>query len=485
MRRRHSICLAFLLAAASGSAQAQQPIDTLALRAHTRFLADDLLAGRGTGTAGERVAAAYIASTLLELGLQPLVGQSFLIPVPIAAAVVLPSGNRVTVRNAAERSFDHGADYVLNTGARTAFHDFTGAAAYVGTADQASADHAPLLAGKVAVVLGPLGAAAEALIPAWERAGVVGVVVLIPDAAQFDLYRRSRGPERFFIDGPIDDPVWQPALPVLLAGPRLSAALMAGVALPPAASTGASFEPVALDAHVAATIAISARALQTANVAGVIPGTDPQLRDELILYTAHYDHLGIDTSAGGDSIYNGFSDNAAGAAMLLAIAKSLRDAPPARSVAFLFLTGEERGLLGATHLAQHGALHLDRVRALINLDAGAPPAPPVSWRIAGGESDLGRTAQAVGEEQGWTIALSGPSPNSDYWPFLRLGVPAIFIVPGDEWENTSMRERDALRARWDRYHQAGDEYSSAFPFRGLQRYAEFARAVGLRVANRK
>ncbi|MGH7445000.1 MAG: M28 family peptidase, partial [Longimicrobiales bacterium] len=216
-----------------------------------------------------------------------------------------------------------------------------------------------------------------------------------------------------------------------------------------------------------------------------LPGNDPALRDEYVVYTAHYDHLGISIpDAEGDSIYNGFSDNAAGVAMLLGIAEALRDAPPARSLLFLFFTGEERGLLGASYFAAHPPVPLERMHALINLDAGAPSAPPVSWRVAGGDSSaLGTLAAQVAADHGWIARLSGASPNSDYWPFLQRGVPAVFLIPGDVWENTAPEQREALRRQWDHYHQPADEYHPDFPFSGLERYADYAMALGLRAAN--
>jgi Zn-dependent M28 family amino/carboxypeptidase len=226
--------------------------------------------------------------------------------------------------------------------------------------------------------------------------------------------------------------------------------------------------------------------VRAANIGAVLRGSDPALRDEYIVYTAHYDHLGVSSpDASGDSVYNGFSDNAAGVAMLLAIAEAMSDDPPARSVAFLFFTGEERGLLGSAYMASSPPMPLDNIAALINLDAGAPPAPPLNWRIAGGAGTaLGQLAADVATTNGWTAVLSAPSPNSDYWPFLQRGVPSIFIIPGDQWENVTTEQRDALRRRWDRYHQAGDHWHAEFPFAGLARYAAYALAVGVAAGGR-
>lgn len=170
--------------------------------------------------------------------------------------------------------------------------------------------------------------------------------------------------------------------------------------------------------------------------------------------------------------------------MVLAIADAMRREPPARSVLFLFLTGEERGLLGSSYFVAEPAVPLERIVAVVNLDAGAPPAPPRTWRIAGGtDSTLGLIAAEVAEDNGWEAALSPASPNSDYWPFLARGIPSIFIIPGGEWEGVDSQEQAALRERWDHYHRASDHWAADFPFSGLRRYADFALQVGLRVAD--
>ena len=495
LSRSHRIAATLLLSccftagglAGQTVAGAAHTIDSLEIRAHTRFLADDELAGRGTGTQGERLAAAYIASQLERLGLQSIDGDtSYLLPLPLREARIADSSS-VTI-TAAAGTTRHGnvADFIVNTGGAGAFRSFEGRTVFLGQPMHAAGRISASLDGAVAVFLGPLGGSAVELVPALIDAGVTGIVLLVPDPAQYDLYVRSRGATRFFVDATVDDPVWQPSLPVLIAGPRMTEALLAGVTVPPSLVQGDTGPAFDLGHTITASIHADIRSVPAANVGGMLPGSDPALRDEYVVYTAHYDHLGISNpDAAGDSIYNGFSDNAAGVAMLLAIADALRDAPPARSVAFLFFTGEERGLLGSAYMAAVPPLPLDRVAALINLDAGAPPAPPLNWRIAGGaDTELGTLAQTVGERNGWSVNLSGASPNSDYWPFLQRGVPAVFIIPGDQWENTTPDERDALRRRWDRYHQAGDHWNAEFPFSGLQRYATFGLQLGLAAGSR-
>jgi hypothetical protein len=476
-------------AGAAGSVASAPRIDTLAIRAHTRFLADDQLAGRGTGTAGERLAASYIASQLHRIGLVPFADDtSFLLPIPLREARIDATSHVTLIADADTTVFRSGRDFIVNTGGAGAFRDFRGRARFLGQPIHAGArvTRERSMEGSVAVFLGPLGGSATELIPALITAGVTGIVLLVPDPAQYDLYVRSRGETRFFVDAPVDDPVWQPALPVLIAGPAMTDALLARARIPESLVQTDEGPGIPLELTVAATIRTAVRSVHAANVGAVLRGSDAALRDEYVVYTAHYDHLGVSTpDAEGDSIYNGFSDNAAGVAMLLAIAEALRDDPPARSVAFLFFTGEERGLLGSAYLASAPPIPLDDIAGLINLDAGAPPAPPMNWRIAGGDaSPLGPLARDIASRLGWSATLSAASPNSDYWPFLQRGVPSIFIIPGDQWQNVSTEQRDALRRRWDRYHQAGDHWHPAFPFSGLERYATYALAVGIAAGGR-
>lgn len=452
----------------------------MAVRAHTRFLSDDLLEGRGAGTRGEHAAAAYIAGQLKRLGLQPL-SQDYVQPVPLNRVSVLPETRLVVRAGTGSTEFQHGMDFFLAAGGPGAFRDFSGDAVFLGAAEHlvAQGSTGAELSGRVIVTIGGPGADAAILIPRWREAGAAGIVIGIPDAEQLALLAHSRGPDRFFVDAPLDDPIWQPELPVVFAGPAVLRALLADTGLPAEALSGQPIRPTALGRAVDARIATSVDETPAANVAGFIPGSDPALRDEFVAFTAHYDHLGIGApDATGDSIYNGFSDNAAGVAMLLAIADVLLAAPPERSVLFLFFTAEERGLLGATYYTTRPLVPLDRTAAVINLDGGAPPAPPMSWRIAGDSGGLGQLARDVAANRGWVAQLSPGSPNTDYWPFLVRGVPAIFIVPGTDWEATSPERQAALRQRWDHYHQPSDEWSADFPFAGLARYAEFALEVG-------
>lgn len=448
-------------------------IDSLALRSHTYFLAHDALEGRAAGTKGELLAAHYITAQCMRLGLAPVRG-GYLHPVPLEEATILAE-TRLTVSGPlGVRRFDYPAGVVPNVGQRRALSGFRGAAYWVRDDSLVTSGGlgAADLGGAVAVTAGSLDARAHDTLMAR---GVTGTIQLTADGSAYDLYRRSRGDTRLYHGDSAVVSSLLPALPSVIAGPEASAALVGGV------RSRASLErPGPLSVNVAFAFHALRRAVTSYNVSCHVPGTDASRRDTAIVLTAHYDHLGFGpANADGDSLYNGFSDNAVGVAMLLAIGEALVAAPARYSVVLLFFGAEERGLLGSDHYVGDPAWPLERVRAVINLDAGAPPAPPASWRLqAYDTAGVTRTAIAVAADRGWAVATSAPRPNSDHYPFVRRGVPALFVVPGPgAYEGLSEEESNALRRRWDRYHDPDDEWHADFPFSGLQRYATYALAV--------
>lgn len=463
--------VAFACAAHGCAAQAPRPptpqgvrVDTLALRAHTAFLSSDLLEGRGTGERGAAIAAAYLAAQCRALGLAPL-GERYALDVPLEAAAPRPEETALrVVRGTDTTAFRPGDGFIPVGGRPAALASFGGRPAYLGTAEdiRAAGDALPDLAGMVAVTGGVIRADLAVAIAAR---GTAGLVHITEDPETYGLYRASRGTSLLLLADSSVVSSFHPPVPALIVAPHVAPALAAAIR-----------EGGTVDVR----LAFDRRPVRAWNVGCLLPGRVPRLRDTLIALTAHYDHLGISVpDARGDSIYNGFSDNAAGVAMLLAIAGAIREQPAGalrHGLALLFFTGEERGLLGSDHFVTRPPFPLGRLRAVVNLDAGAPPARPWNWRVVGGEdTPLGSLAADVAASRGWAATLSPPSPNSDYFPFLRNGVPAVFLIPGTgPYEGLSADSSQALRRRWDRYHQAGDEYDEEFPFAGLQRYAEFA-----------
>ena len=475
MNRNLALLLLLLASLLGEHADAQSsPIDTLVIKAHTHFLAHDLLAGRATGSHGSRLAALYIASQCRAMGLAPIAGR-YELPVPLESATVLPSTRLAMHSTRGSVDFLYPSDFIPNLGTKPNLRGFSGPTVFVGKEADVIKGHSAGLAidGRVAVTIGPFrGAAADTLI----ARGASGMIHLIGSPDGFDLYLRSRGSTRLYHRDPDVQSSFLPNLPSVLGGPRLARALLSSAKV----SGDGELVPQLLEWNLTYEPALERSAIDETNVGCVFSGADELARDTAIVLTAHYDHLGVSLpDASGDSIYNGFSDNAAGVGMLLAVADALHQHPddrPRHSVVFLFLTGEERGLLGADYYAAHPAWPLERTVAAINLDAGAPPALPVSWRVAGVDTTgLGELALKIAKKREWTLTTSPARPNSDYYPFHREGVPAAFIIPGpDPYEGLTADSSKALRTRWDHYHKASDHWDEDFPFAGLGRYAELA-----------
>jgi hypothetical protein len=494
LRRVSLLGPAALVAAVALPAAAQAPrpsapaIDSMALRAHTYYLTHDLLEGRGTGRRGADAAALYLAAEAERLGLRGAGADGgYYQPVPVVEATVdsARTGLSLAAPDGRRLDFAYGSAFIPNVGTALTLVPFSGELVVVGSAQDVLAAPArlPSLSGRVVVLGGVFGAQIAAADTLRSR-GATGVIHLVGGADAFQLYVRSRGPSRMSLDpqtGAISSFI--PNIPAVLAGPSLERALRSALQDSIPAGSRLDHPIVLVGWRAEVRIGVSVRSVPARNVAALLPGADPARASEVVVYTAHYDHLGISTpDERGDSIYNGFSDDAAGAAMLLAVAKAMSDGPrPARSVLFLFLTGEERGLLGSDYYSAHPLMPAARTVAGINLDAGAPPAPSMTWRIAGGDSStFGAVAIAVARRFGWEAQSSPASPNSDYFPLLRIGIPAVFVVPGPgAFEEMTGEASDALRRRWDHYHQAADNWYPDYPYSGLVRYATYAYRLGM------
>lgn len=466
-------------------------IDTLALEGHARFLAHDLLEGRGPASRGERLAALYLTTRLSRLGLRPLPGRDgYGLPVPLTAVHVDRSSASVRLPAPEEPSGGSGGAVTLRPpafyhpgGSGAAFRDFGAELVLAGAAAGARAALEGVdLAGKVAVVTPPWDGLAEVEAELLRR-GAAGAVSLIPNGDFYDRLRIVRGPTRYHLPDGVDDPANQSPLPRVVGGPELIGAL----GLEEAARPGARLDRARpLGRRIEVELPHATERRTGFDVAGWLPGADPALRDEWVAYVAHYDGVGFGEPTAGDSIWNGFIDNAAGCATLLEIARAMAARPPARSVLFLFVTAEEQGLLGSNWFVHEPPIPLERIRAVLNVDGGAPPAPPTEWglvRAAG--SALGATARDVIEGHGWTVDARDPGPQSDHWPFHRAGVPALMLFPGSELEGLSGTEAEALTRRWHHAHTPDDEWHPDFPFSGLRRYAELALEIGRALARPK
>lgn len=466
---------------ATTPARATPAIDTMALRAYTFFLSGDVLEGRAAGTRGARAAALYIEAQLRRLGLEPAFQGHYRQAVPLAHFTVDDNQTSLTVADNDTTVFRTGADFVIFGGARPAYRGFSGSLVFLGIPGTAMhhRDRGHALDGRIVVLLGLPGLDAPNLVPDWIRRGAKGALLLVPDSAMWERFVSERSNRHDFVDAPVNDPIWQPRLPMVVAGPRVFRRVMAGVPVDVASLRGAKpFTPIPIRRHAQVRIQGIFAKTPGQNVGGVLPASETARRGEYVAVTAHLDHLGITPGLSPDSIFNGFSDDAAGIAMSLTMAESLQGDAPDRSVLFLYFTGEEKGLLGSTYYTTVPAVPLHRTVAVVNLDAGAPPATSVQWRIAGGTvSTLGTLADSLVRARGWADTLIAPRPNADYWPFLARGVPSIFPIPEKNWEGVSPERRQELLDRFEHYHHPADEWHADFPFVGLLNYASLAEQI--------
>jgi Zn-dependent M28 family amino/carboxypeptidase len=229
--------------------------------------------------------------------------------------------------------------------------------------------------------------------------------------------------------------------------------------------------------------------VETANVLGLLPGRDPKLADEAVVYTAHHDHLGIGEAKDGDAIYNGALDNGAGMAQVLAIARAFTALPerPRRSVLFLFVAAEEQGLLGSEDYAAHPTFPPGKIAANINYDGGNIWGKTRDVTLIGmGKSSLDRVAQAVAAAQGRKLEPDqfpdkGYFYRSDQFNFAKIGVPALYFDTGTDFVGRPAGWGRKTLDAWTEvhYHQPSDEVTADWNFEGMIQDARLGFFAGL------
>lgn len=501
--------LSALLAAVDATPDAIRPA---ALRAHVRFLADDSLEGRAAGSRGHETAARYVAAQLEALGLDPAGGGgSYLQPVPLRRSEIVEGSSLGLVRDGRVQELDAGG-YALVPDARHEEVEVEGPVVYAGYGISAPGlghdDYAGLdVRGKVVAVL----TGAPARFPNDQRAFYGSRQVKADDAA-------SRGAVAvLFVITPEEEARYPFARLVSqlragtmtrvgaedgAAGLRGRAVLSRAGAEPLFAGAPRSLDRACRDASdgrpggfalpVQVQIRVRSRhaVVESPNVLGVLPGSDPGLAKEHVVLSAHLDHLGIGPAQDGDSIYNGAFDNASGTAALLEIARVLAEAPrrPRRSILFAALTAEEEGLLGAEHFVHWPPVPIGDVVADLNLDMLLTLFPVRDVIAFGAEhSSLGPVAEEAA--RGLGLALS-PDPfpeevvfvRSDHYAFVRQGIPALMLSPGLLSADPKV-DGAALFRRWIStvYHSPKDDASQPIDFEAAatiaRLYLRIARAV--------
>jgi hypothetical protein len=214
------------------------------------------------------------------------------------------------------------------------------------------------------------------------------------------------------------------------------------------------------------------------NVVGVLPNRNGVTSGELVGITAHLDHLGVGApDATGDSIYNGFLDDALSVAMILDLGKRYVRVPGQRPLVVMFFNLEEQGLLGSKALVARADARpvLDRLKLLVEVDAGSPAGEATKWQLMGSyqNSPAVRLADELARARGWVTSMSAPRPISDVYPFSQEGVDILFPIPGDVWKGYTAAERSAAMRNFDHYHDPKDEWRPDFPMLGTAKYADW------------
>ena len=506
---------------------ANPPLNEQAIRAHIKFLSDDLLEGRGTGARGGEIAANYIAAQMEALGLKGAgANGSFFQPVSLVGVKADPNTKLTISGRNGKETFKFADEYVAFTGAQTEEVDVDADMVFVGyginAPEQRWNDYKGEPSdyrGKILVMLvndppattdepNLFGGKALTYYGRWTykyeeaaRRGAAGVILLHTDQSAgypWSVVRTSNGAWRFDIARTSNETPFLKIRSWVTDDTARRMMKLAGQDLDDLRAKAASrdFQPVALNLKGKINLKSEVKRVQAPNVVGILPGRDPKLRDEYVVYSAHWDHLGVGApDKTGDTIYNGALDNATGVASVLAIAEALAKLPPAqrprRSSLFLFPTAEEQGLIGAEWYSKHPLVPLRKTAADVNLDSMNVLGPTHDFIPLGAErSSLKAVVEAVARERGMRVSPDarpeqGSFYRSDHFPFARVGVPSISLKEGNDYVGRSKEwgEEQFKAYNTAHYHQPSDEYSDSWDFRGMLQEAEIAMAIGRRIAD--
>jgi hypothetical protein len=496
---------------------------------HTRFLADDLLEGRFPGSRGELVGIRYLAAQLETMGYRPGVpGQggkpaSWFQPVPLvkyttaipagitfkrgADSLVLPTGPGMKAEVAIRSIGD--TDHVDVRGAELVFVGYGIVAPEHGWDDYRGVD----VKGKVVVLLNfnpPFaGEGVRLWYGRWDykymeaaRHGAVGALLVhTTESAGYpwQVVVSSNRPEAFALppegEPRLDFQGWISREGVgklfQLAGRDFTADEGAAK---DARTRGAPNLPLGVTTSL--DMQVKRERIESANVIGILPGTDPRLKSEAVLYTAHHDHLGqrIPPVAGERNVYTGALDNASGCAAGLAIARAAAVSPPRRSVIFAFVTAEEQGLLGSRYFAKHPTIPPDRLAVDINLEGINNLGRTSDLAVIGlGKSSVDDVIRSLAAAQGRSVH-GDPYPDrgtfyrSDNFELARVGVPGGRIAGGPNFIGRPHGWGQEQQEKYERhdYHQPSDAYPpspESWDLTGAVEDAQLQLLLGLRIGN--
>ena len=487
----------------------------LRLEADVRFLSDDMLEGREAGTRGYDLAALYVAEAYRAIGLDPGGDKfSYFQRVPLREDKHDPNGVAELTLSKGKKEFDlsQNEDYFVMTSSQSAKAVIEAPAVFAGfgmVAEEHGRDDFDGLdvEGKIVFLL----TGAPKFLNSEERAyhgnvkwqnasdrGAVGVVAVFTITTQkvipfprFVAYRSSTSSMSWLdVEGrpfTLAPNIQAAAVLSLEGGARAFAGSEAWPEILEAAESVSGDVP-GFDLGIQARIEVDSlhRQLESPNVIGVLPGSDPALRDEFVILAAHLDHDGIRRSEDpdDDEIFNGAMDNAVGVAAMLEVARLLVLDPPKRSVVFVALAAEEKGLVGSDYFARNPTMPADSMVAVVNLDMPIMTYDFTDVVAFGAErSTLFPIVEAAVNQRGLTLSPD-PVPDeglftrSDHYSFVQQGVPAVFLSPGfaDGGEEAQNEFRQA------HYHQVTDE-AEHVDFDALAKFSEAKHAIARGIAD--
>lgn len=497
--------------------------DEAKIKANIKTIADDKYEGRAPGSASGEAAAQYIADELKRIGVKAGNNGSYFQPVTLVAVKSNPN----TVLDVGGAKYKFGDDFVGSTGAQIAnvkldadlifvgygidapeqkWNDFKGNAAnYKGKIlvimvnDPPASDKEPaLFGGKALTYYGRwtykfeqaarMGAAGVILIHTTESAGYGWNVVRTSNGNwRFDVARTNTDKTPF-----LNFRSWmteETARKIFAnAGKNLDELREK--------AKSRDFQPVNLGVKAKLDVQSEMKKLDSNNVIGIWEGSDKKLKNEYVIYSAHWDHLGVgEPDKNGDKIYNGAMDNASGCASIIAIAEAITKLPkaeqPRRSQVFFFPTAEEQGLLGAEWYSKHPVFPVEKTAANINHDGANFYGLTTDYGALGAErSSLWEVIQAVLKERSMTFAPDehpeqGFFFRSDHFPFAKVGIPSLNVESGTNYVG---QDKAAAQKRFEEYntlhyHQPSDNFDETWRYDGLVQNLEVSLAIGLKVSN--
>jgi Zn-dependent M28 family amino/carboxypeptidase len=531
------LILALLLALSPAEKTAAARITPAQISGHLRFLSDDQLEGRKPGQPGDELAIKYLASQLEAMGYQPAGDKgSFLQAVPmvelhadvpkdITFQKTEPGGSTGGRAESAGKSTGDKA-VTLHTGGGSAADMVVEPNAHT---DHAAVKDAPLVfvgygitapeygwddykdldvRGKIVLIMNfnpPFkGEGVRLWYGRWpykyqnaSKHGAAGAIVIhtTPSAGYpWQVLANSASGTHQDLPPSDADPKNMQFQAWATEAASMQIAKLGGGDLDQLrkAADEKGFKAQPLGVTLSLSMPVSQKQIQTANVVGLLPGTDPKLKEEAVLYTAHHDHLGrIPTAPGVDGIFNGALDNASGCATVLAIAQAATFARPKRSILVAFVTAEEQGLLGSEWMARHPPIPASQIAADINLDSVNRWGKTTDLGELGlGKSSADAVVKKVAAEQGRTVH-GDPFPDrgafyrSDMFSFARVGVPPVAVKGGPDYSGQPKGWGEQQQVDFERkhYHQPSDEYHGDWDLSGDVQDAQLQLVVGLRLAN--